>query len=197
MNYKFFTKLFAFGLLLITTVQAQQVLDTMIGEALPSLLDTYKYLHANPEISYQEEKTSAYVAKELRALGFEVTERIGKYEQPGRACYGVVGILKNGNGPTVLVRTDLDALPLEEKTALPYASKVKTKDDAGEEVNVMHACGHDLHMTSFLGTARMLSKMKNQWRGTLTMLGQPSEERGAGAVAMLKDGLYTRFPQPN
>lgn len=197
MNYKLFLKLFACGLFFITTLQAQQALDTMISESLPSLVETYKYLHTNPELSYQEEKTSAYVAKELRALGFEVTERVGNYEQSGRVCYGVVAVLKNGNGPTVLVRTDLDALPLEEKTGLPYASKVKTKNDAGEEVSVMHACGHDLHMTSFLGTARMLSKMKNQWHGTLIMLGQPSEERGSGAVAMLKDGLYTRFPKPD
>lgn len=171
--------------------------DSSIGIALPSLLETYRFLHANPEISYYEEKTAAFVAKELRALGFTVTERVGKYGVPNRTCYGVVGVLKNGSGPTVMVRTDLDGLPMEEKTGLPYASRVRTKNETGEEVGAMHACGHDIHMTSFLGTARMLAQWKDRWSGTLVFIGQPAEERGAGARAMLNDGLYSRFPKPD
>jgi hippurate hydrolase len=150
-----------------------------------------------PEISYQEEKTSALIAAELRKLGFEVTERFGTYPEKGRTCYGVVAVMKNGSGPTVLVRTDLDALPVEEKTGLPYASKAKATNDDGQEVSVMQACGHDIHMSSFLGTAAVLSKMKDRWRGTLLMIGQPSEERGGGAHAMLKGGLYEKFPRPD
>lgn len=177
---------------------AQQVsLDAMIERDLASLLSTYKALHTTPELSHREEKTSAFVAGELRKLGFTVTERIGKYQNAQWTGYGVVGVLKNGAGPTVLVRTELDALPVEEKTGLPYSSNVKTKNDAGVEVSVMHACGHDIHMTSFLGTARLLSELKDKWSGTLVMLGQPAEETGDGANAMLRDELYTRFPKPD
>lgn len=178
-------------------MHAQNSLDGLVSRELPSLLDTYWHLHANPEISFQEQRTSQLLANELRQLGFDVTENVGTYAQPERVSYGFVAIMKNGAGPTVLVRTDLDALPLEEKTGLPYASKVKTKNDVGEEVYAMHACGHDIHMTSFLGTARILSQLKDQWHGTLVMIGQPSEERGAGAKAMLDGGLYTRFPKPD
>lgn len=174
-----------------------QSLDPMIERDLPSLLSTYKMLHAAPELSRREEKTAAFVAGELRKFGFTVTERIGKYQNAEWVGYGLVGVLKNGPGPTVLVRTDLDALPVEEKTGLPYASKVKTKNDAGVEVSVMHACGHDIHMTSFLGTARLLAELKNDWSGTLIMLGQPAEETGEGAKAMLRDDLYTKFPLPD
>lgn len=174
-----------------------QPLDRAIETALGSLLETYRHLHANPEISYYEEKTASFVAKELRTLGFTVTERVGNYGVPDKTCFGVVGVLKNGSGPTVMVRTDLDGLPLEEKTGLPYASTVRTKNETGEEVGAMHACGHDIHMTSFLGTARMLVQFKNLWQGTLVMIGQPAEERGAGAIAMLNDGLYARFPKPD
>jgi len=186
-------------LLILCPIQAAsgQELDHSIENALPSLLETYRTLHANPEISYYEEKTAAFVAKELRSLGFTVTERVGNYGVPNRTCFGVVGVLKNGTGPTVMVRTDLDGLPMEEKTGLPYASTVRTKNETGEEVGAMHACGHDIHMTSFLGTARMLVQLKHEWRGTLVMIGQPAEERGAGAKAMLNDGLYTRFPKPD
>ncbi|MBM4160787.1 MAG: amidohydrolase [Ignavibacteria bacterium] len=184
-------------LLCASLTRSQPVWYKDLERALPSLIEMYKHLHAHPEISYQEEKTAAFVAHELRRLGFEVTERVGKYMEPSRVSYGVVGVLKNGEGPTVFVRTDLDALPIEEKTGLPYASSVKTRSDAGEEVSVMHACGHDIHMSVLLGTARLLSGMKNQWRGTLLMIGQPCEERGAGARAMLNDGLYTRFPKPD
>ena len=184
----------AFG---IRPVFSQSSLDVIATRELPKLLETYKFLHLNPEISYQEEKTAALLAQRLRTLGFEVTERFGKYAEPGRTSYGIVAVMKNGNGPTVLVRTDLDALPIEEKTGLPYASTMKTKDDAGREVSVMHACGHDIHMTSFLGAATLLSELKGQWKGTLIMIGQPCEERGAGAKAMLIGGLYTKFPRPD
>ena len=174
-----------------------QPLDRAIETALGSLLETYRHLHANPEISYYEEKTGASVATHLRTLGLTVTQRVGNYGVPDKTCFGVVGVLKNGTGPTVMVRTDLDGLPLEEKTGLPYASTVRTKNETGEEVGAMHACGHDIHMTSFLGTARMLVQFKNLWQGTLVMIGQPAEERGAGAKAMLNDGLYARFPKPD
>jgi hippurate hydrolase len=180
------------------SVNAQQLsLDAMIDRDIASWLTTYRNLHAAPELSHREEKTSAFVAAELRKLGFTVTERIGKFQNPQWTGYGLVAVLKNGPGPAVLVRTELDALPVEEKTGLPYASQVKTKNDAGVEVNVMHACGHDMHMTSFLGTARILTELKERWSGTLIMLGQPSEETGDGARAMLSDNLYTTIPKPD
>jgi hippurate hydrolase len=154
-------------------------------------------LHAAPELSHHEEKTAAFFAGELRKLGYTVTEHIGKYEKPEWTGYGVVGILKNGAGPTVLIRTELDALPVDEKTGVPYASKVKTKNDAGVEVSVMHACGHDIHMTSMLGTAKVLAQRKGEWHGTLIILGQPAEETIDGARAVLRDGLYSKVPQPD
>src|SRR5215218_5613548 len=179
-------------------VSGQQLpLDAMIDRDLASWLTTYRTLHAAPELSHREEKTAAFVAGELRKLGFTVTERIGKFQNTQWSGYGVVAVMKNGPGPTVLVRTELDALPVEEKTGLPYSSQVKTKNDAGVEVSVMHACGHDMHMTSFLGTARMLSELKGRWSGTLVMLGQPAEETGDGANAMLRDNVYTNFPKPD
>jgi hippurate hydrolase len=180
-----------------TATAQQQSLDALIERDLASLLATYKSLHAAPELSHREEKTSVFVAGELRKLGFTVTERIGKYQNSQWSGYGVVGVLKNGLGPTVLVRTELDALPVEEKTGLPYSSNVKTKNDAGVDVSVMHACGHDIHMTSFLGTAKLLTELKNSWSGTLVMVGQPAEETGDGANAMLRDEMYTRFPKPD
>src|SRR5215213_7420508 len=179
-------------------VSAQQLsLDAMIDRDIASWLTTYRNLHAGPELSHREEKTSAFVASELRKLGFTVTERIGKFQNTQWSRYGVIAVMKNGPGPTVLVRTELDALPVEEKTGLPYSSEVKTKNDAGVEVSVMHACGHDMHMTSFLGTAKMLSELKSRWSGTLVMLGQPAEETGDGANAMLRDNLYANFPKPD
>ena len=185
-------------LCLSLNVNAQQLsIDAMIERDLASLLSTYKALHTAPELSHREEKTSAFVAGELRKLGFTVTERIGKFQNSQWTGYGVVGVLKNGPGPTVLVRTELDALPVEEKTGVPYSSNVKSKNDAGVEVSVMHACGHDIHMTSFLGTAKLLVELKGRWSGTLIMLGQPAEETGDGANAMLRDELYTRFPKPD
>jgi amidohydrolase len=184
--------------LLTLNVNGQQLsLDAMIERDISSWLATYKALHAAPELSHREEKTSAFIAGELRKLGFTVTERIGKFQNADWVGYGVVGVLKNGSGPTVLLRTELDALPVEEKTGVPYASQVKTKNDAGVEVSVMHACGHDIHMTSFLGAAKMLTEMKSRWSGTLVMLGQPAEETGDGANAMLRDDLYAKFPRPD
>jgi amidohydrolase len=185
-------------ILLAFNVNAQQLsLDAMIDRDIASLLSTYKTLHAAPELSHREEKTAAFVAGELRKLGFTVTERIGKYPNAQWVGYGLIGVMKNGAGPTVLVRTELDALPVEEKTGVPYASQVKSKNDAGTEVNVMHACGHDIHMTSFLGTAKLLTELKNRWSGTLVLLGQPAEETGDGAAAMLRDDLYTKIPKPD
>jgi hippurate hydrolase len=164
---------------------------------LPSLLAIYKDIHSHPELSTREERTSAIVAKELRAVGCDVTEHFGKYEDPKLKCYGVVGIMKNGDGRLVLIRTDLDALPVEEETGLPYASKIITKDDAGKDVHVMHACGHDVHMAAFIGTARALQRLKDQWSGTVMFVGQPAEETVGGARAMLKAGLYGRFGKPD
>jgi amidohydrolase len=149
----------------------------------------YVDLHRNPELSKQEQKTAAKMAARLKSLGFDVTTGVGGH--------GVVGLLRNGSGPTVMLRTDLDGLPVEEKTGLPYASKATALNAAGEKVPVMHACGHDVHMTSWIGAATLLSRAKDRWRGTLMMVGQPAEEGGAGALTMLKDGLFTRFPKPD
>lgn len=152
------------------------------------LVGLYRHFHANPELSFEERETGARVAKELRAAGMEVTEGVAKT--------GVVGILKNGSGPIVMIRTDLDALPVTEQTGLAYASKVKVKGEAGE-TGVMHACGHDIHMTSFIGTARWFAANKDKWQGTLFFLGQPAEERVGGAKVMLDGGLFTKFPKPD
>lgn len=180
-----------------TTALAQQSLDTLIDRDIASLVTTYKTLHAAPELSHYEEKTATFFAAQLRAMGYTVTERVGKYERPEWTAYGVVAVMKNGAGPTVLLRTELDALPVDEKTGLPYASKVKMKNDAGQEVSVMHACGHDVHITSMLGTAKILSELKDQWHGTLVLIGQPAEEIVDGARSVLRDGLYERFPKPD
>jgi amidohydrolase len=155
----------------------------------PSIDSLYIDLHQNPELSLHEEKTAPKLATRLRALGFEVTEHVGGY--------GVVGVLRNGAGPTVLVRTDMDALPVREQTGLPYASSVTTKNDAGETVPVMHACGHDIHMASWVGAAALLARVKDRWHGTLVFVGQPAEEVLQGAELMVKDGLLTRFPKPD
>ena len=161
------------------------------------LEELYKHFHANPELSYFEEKTSALIAESLRKIGYTVTERVGDYGVEGRVSYGVVGVLENGQGPTVLVRTDTDALPVQEETGLPYASKVRLRTEAGVETGVMHACGHDVHMTCFLGTARLLYRLRDEWQGTVVLIAQPAEERGAGAKAMLDAGLYRDFPKPD
>ena len=166
-----------------------EVVAQKVAADYPALLSFYTDLHLHPELSLMEEKTSAKVAASLRASGYEVTEKFGGY--------GVVGVLKNGPGPVLLIRTDMDALPVLEETGLPYASKVRVTDLAGHDVPVMHACGHDLHMTVFTGTARLLASIRDQWSGTLVMVGQPAEERVIGARAMLSAGLYRKFPTPN
>jgi hippurate hydrolase len=176
---------------------AQQTPQALAEAELPSLLTIYKDLHTHPELSTHEERSAAIVAKELKAAGCEVTEHVGKYEKPGVTCFGVIGVMKNGAGPTVLVRTDLDALPVHEETGVPYASTVTTKSDDGKDVPVMHACGHDIHMSTFIGTARALAKSKEKWHGTIIFVGQPAEETVGGARALLKDGLYTRWPKPD
>jgi amidohydrolase len=183
--------------LFVTPLVAQQTPQSLAEGELPSLLAIYKDLHTHPELSTHEERSAAIVAKELRSTGCEVTENFGKYENPNTKCYGVIGLMKNGSGPTVLVRTDLDALPVEEQTGLPYASKVVTKNDEGKDVHVMHACGHDAHMSMFIGVARGLAKLKDQWHGTIVFVGQPAEEAVGGARALLRDGLYTKFPKPD
>jgi len=176
---------------------AQQTPQSLAAAELPSLLAIYKDIHSHPELSGYEERTAALVAKELRAAGCQVTEHVGKYENSKLKAYGVVGVMKNGDGPTVLVRTDTDALPVEEETGLPYASKVVVKNDDGRDVHVMHACGHDTHIAAFIGTARALGKLKDQWHGTIVFVAQPAEEIGTGARALLNDGLYDRFGKPN
>ena len=176
---------------------AQQTPQSLADAELPSLVGMYKDLHTHPELSGYEERTAALVAKELRAAGCQVTEHVGKYEDSKLKAYGVVGVMKNGDGPIVLVRTDTDALPVEEETGLPYASKVLAKNEDGKDVHVMHACGHDTHIAAFIGTARALANLKDQWRGTIVFVAQPAEETGAGARALLRDGLYDRFGKPN
>jgi amidohydrolase len=178
-------------------ILAQQTPQSLADVELPSLLGIYKDIHTHPELSGYEERTAALVAKELRAAGCQVTEHLGKYENSKLKAYGVVGVMKNGDGPTLLVRTDMDALPVEEETGLPYASKVVVKNDEGKDVHVMHACGHDTHIAAFIGTARSLGKLKDQWHGTIVFVAQPAEEIGTGARALLKDGLYDRFGKPN
>ena len=164
------------------------VVQSRVNQEFASLFELYKHLHAHPELSFKEAQTAKRVAEELRQAGLEVTEKVGGH--------GIVAVLRNGKGPTVLVRTDLDALPVKEQTGLPYASQARQVDDQGNEVSTMHACGHDVHMTSLVGTARVLKALKDRWQGTLVMIGQPAEERGGGAKAMLEDGLFTRFPKP-
>lgn len=158
-------------------------------QELPSLVKLYQELHANPELSMHEVETASHIAKELRAAGLEVTEKVGGN--------GIVGVLKNGDGPVIMIRTDLDALPVKEQTGAPYASTKVVKDDTGREVNVMHACGHDIHMSSFVGTARVLAKLRDQWSGTIVMIGQHAEERVLGARLMLRAGLFSKFPKPD
>lgn len=155
----------------------------------PALDALYLDLHRNPELSLQEQQTAAKMAAQLRDAGYSVTERVGGW--------GVVGVLKNGTGPTVMVRTDMDALPVREQTKLPYASTVTVRDGQGNAVPVMHACGHDIHMASWVGAATLLARARNQWHGTLVFVGQPAEEKIVGADMMIKDGLLTRFPKPD
>ncbi|MFY9646677.1 MAG: amidohydrolase [Terriglobales bacterium] len=168
---------------------AQTAANSKEVEAVyPAAHELYVDLHQSPELSSHETQTAAKIAARLRALGYEVTEGVGGT--------GVVAILKNGAGPTVMLRTELDALPVEEKTGLAYASKVHAKDDAGHEVPVMHACGHDLHMAALVGTADIMAHSKASWQGTLMLIAQPAEETISGAKRMIDDGLFTRFPKP-
>ncbi len=160
-----------------------------LKEDMPGLMELYKDLHANPELSFQEFETAAKLAKRMRALGFDVTEKVGKT--------GVVAVMENGEGPTVMLRADMDGLPVVEQTGLPYASKRIATPASGVETGVMHACGHDTHMAGWIGAAQLLAERKDQWQGTLVMILQPAEELGEGALAMLEDGLYTRFPKPD
>lgn len=168
--------------------QADELRDAVAAD-LPALVELYKDLHANPELSFQEVETAKKLATRARALGFEVTENVGKT--------GVVAVLRNGAGPTVMLRADMDGLPVVEQTGLPYASKRRAVPQTGIETGVMHACGHDTHMAAWIGTAQQLIARKADWSGTLVMILQPAEEIGEGAKAMLDDGLYTRFPKPD
>ncbi|HVP53354.1 MAG TPA: amidohydrolase [Candidatus Eisenbacteria bacterium] len=184
-----------FALLASIPVFAQEI-PTLVNSELPQLVSTYKDLHEHPELSRQEKQTSAVLAEALRKAGYTVTENVGKYDD-GTAAFGVVAVMKNGAGPTVLVRTDMDALPVEEKTGVPYASHARSKNQAGDDVGVMHACGHDIHVTTMIGVGETLAQLKNQWHGTLILVGQPSEETVEGARAMLNDNLYARFGRPD
>jgi hippurate hydrolase len=168
---------------------ARDSVQSGVVRECPSLFELYKHLHSHPELSFQETQSAARVAEELRKAGCEVTTGVGKN--------GVVGVLRNGDGPTVLLRADMDALPVKEQTGLPYASTVTAKDAQGNEVPVMHACGHDIHMTWLVGAARVLAQRKDQWQGTVVFIGQPAEEAVGGALQMLKDGLFQRFPRPD
>lgn len=174
----------------VPAARAQDGPRAWVEEHLDEIVELYRHFHANPELSFMEKETAARLAKELSAAGVEVTEDVGGT--------GVVGLLKNGEGKTIMLRCDLDALPVTEQTGLAYASKVKVTDPStGVEVGVMHACGHDIHITNLIATARYLAKHKDQWRGTIMFVGQPAEERGSGAKAMLEDGLFEKFPKPD
>jgi hippurate hydrolase len=172
----------------IDVTAVKSAISVSLERNYPALDALYKDLHAHPEIAFQEVKTAAKLATEMRALGFEVTEKVGKT--------GLVALYKNGDGPTIMVRTELDALPMEEKTGLPYASH-DTASWRGRETPVAHTCGHDVHMASWVGTARALVSLKDNWHGTLMFIAQPAEETVEGAKAMLDDGLFTRFPKPD
>ena len=177
----------AAAMTLSTPAPAATVADAVKAD-MPTLLALYRDLHANPELSMQEVRTPAKLAAEIRKLGFKVTEKVGQT--------GVVAVMENGPGPVLMLRADMDGLPVVEETGLPYASKVRATARSGIETGVMHACGHDTHMASWIGAARQLAAMKDQWSGTLVMILQPGEETGEGARLMLEDGLYTRFPKP-
>jgi hippurate hydrolase len=171
------------------TPATSATLSDSIRADMPQLMTLYRDIHANPELSMQEVRTPALLAPQMRKLGFDVTEHVGKT--------GLVAVMKNGPGPVLLLRADMDALPVAEQTGLPFSSKVLGKLPNGTETPVMHACGHDTHIATWLGTARRMAAMKDQWSGTLVMILQPGEEVGLGAKAMLDDGLYTRFPKPD
>lgn len=179
--------LVALPLLFATPAAADPVRDA-VAKDMPSLMTIYRDFHANPELSFEEVKSAAKLAAEFKKLGFNVTTGVGKT--------GVVAVMENGPGPVLALRADMDGLPVPEQTGLPYASKVRAKTREGQDTPVMHACGHDTHMTALIGTARRLVAMKDQWSGTLLLYAQPAEEIGSGAAAMLDAGLFTRFPKP-
>ncbi|WP_136513521.1 amidohydrolase [Geomonas edaphica] len=179
------------------TKSLRDSLETLVEAELPSLVESYKKLHAHPELSGQERETAAFLAGEFRTLGFTVTEGIGRYQRFDWPGYGIVAVLENGDGPTVLLRADMDALPVEEKTGLPYASRARGTYRDGSEGAVMHACGHDVHMSCLLGAARVLSRCRANWSGTLVLVAQPGEEGGDGAQAMIDDGAYRLCPRPD
>lgn len=182
-----------FALLYVSTLQASltkaDTLQQWLHEETPQLTQLYESLHQSPELSFEEEQTAAKMAQQMRELGFEVTTNIGGH--------GVVSVLKNGEGKTLLLRADMDALPVVEETGLDYASKVRVRDNRGATVGVMHACGHDMHLTNLVGAVRYLATHRDKWKGTLVAIFQPAEERGAGAKAMIADGLLRRFPRPD
>lgn len=172
-----------------TAADSSEAVRSLVERMHPRLMETYVDLHRHPELSFQETTTSAKMAAALEAHGFEVTRGVGGH--------GVVGLLRNGEGPTLMIRADMDALPVVEETGLEHASRVRARNDQGQDVGVMHACGHDIHMSVWTGVAEVLASMRDRWSGTLVMIAQPAEERGAGAKAMLADGLFTRFPRPD
>jgi len=188
---------FLFACLLIpvaVTAQSNSALWTsptaeQLNAIYPEVESLYLDLHRNPELAMHEQQTAAKLAERAKSLGYEVTTGVGGT--------GIVAILRNGAGPKVLLRTDMDALPIEEKTGLSFASHVVVKSDSGASTPVMHACGHDIHMSSWLGTAKLMAMNRDRWHGTLILIGQPAEETGEGAPAMIKDGLFTRFPKPD
>ena len=188
MKFRLVSLLLLFSFVSLFGYNPDPPIKDLIIKDIPYLVEFYKERHQNPEISLQEEKTAAALAQELRKVGFEVTESYGGH--------GIVGILKNGDGPMILYRTDMDALPMDEKTELPYASN-QTVAYNGSEVGAMHSCGHDMHMTTWLGTARAMAAIKDQWKGTLMMIGQPAEEIGQGSKLMLEKGLYKEFGVPD
>jgi hippurate hydrolase len=190
MSFRFMARFLALSVVLtLATARADQPTDPWFQGNLDDLVRLYKDLHTHPELSFKEEQTSRKIAEALRSAGAVVTHGVGKL--------GVVGVLKNGPGPTVLVRSDLDALPVREETGLPYASQATVTDAEGKKIGVMHACGHDIHMTNLVGTARWLGSHRDAWSGTVLLIGQPAEEMIGGAKAMLDDGLYERFPRPD
>ena len=175
------------ALAMAAPAQANELREDLAAD-MPELMELYRDLHANPELSFEEHKTAAKLAERMRALGFEVTEGVGQT--------GVVSVMKNGDGPVVMLRADMDGLPVVEQTGLPYASEVVATPASGVTTGVMHACGHDTHMAGFIGAAQLLTERKSEWQGTLVMILQPAEELGLGAIAMIEDGLYERFPKP-
>lgn len=178
----------AIAVLIAFPASADELRDDLAVD-MPDLMELYRDLHRHPELSFQETRTAAKLAAMMRAMEFEVTEGVGRT--------GVVSVMRNGEGPTVMIRADMDALPVTEETGLPFASVQRSVSESGVESGIMHACGHDTHMTAFIGAAQLLVDRRDQWSGTLVMVLQPAEETGEGAMAMLDDGLYERFPKPD